>query len=74
MWQTRTICTYTAATAFGGAAELMESAQRIGMTDDTDTEGTGDPSTDQDKRTASVEAKAGSYEAFMATFGRVVQR
>lgn len=64
MWQTRTICTYVAATVpVDGDNPLLESAQHIGdppdeSTDDTKTAGTERP-----------EPNPGTFEAFMSSFG-----
>ncbi len=64
----------------GDVNELMESAKRIGLTDeqfeilarrDADEKGKAAPGT---SKPAVAEPKTGSYEAFMATFGRVAHR
>ncbi len=63
IWQTRTLATFTAATAMtDGENPLIEEAQRIGTTgSDADRE---EPATK-----ATAEPNTGSYERFLLTFG-----
>ncbi len=63
-WQTRTICTFVAATVpvekEGDVNPLLEQAQTIGL----------DPSDEKKETTpAKAEPKVGSFERFMSTFG-----
>lgn len=64
MWQTRTICTFVAATVPvenpTDTNELVEQAKRIGIPDNQ-------PAHDPQQQAA--EPKPGTYETFMSTFG-----
>lgn len=64
MWQTRTICTFVAATVpvekAGDVNPLLEQAQQVGITADN-------KQAESDNKPG--EPTVGSYERFMATFG-----
>lgn len=68
MWQTRTICSFVAATVpveeKGADNPLLDEAQRIGEESDVDERQRSD-----DRSTSVIDPRTGSFESFMGSFG-----
>ncbi len=67
MWQTRTLCTFVAATVpvekAGDESPLLESARRIGLPADAA------PADENTSASAADRSRPGDYERFLASFG-----
>jgi hypothetical protein len=70
IWQTRTICTFVAATvpveSEGDDSALLTAARNIGMPDDTTT-GPDEPAERPQPAQTAPEPPVGSYESFMSS-------